>query len=86
MKLVVDSIDTAGGTIVIKSQVDNSSHTYKIDATTRIILVNAKGTIDQIHAGQKVANLVAGPGEPPQTLKLLLVSPAAAAPSAPANP
>jgi len=85
MKLVVDSVDAAGGTIVLKSQVDNSVHTYKIDAKTRIMVGNAKGTIDQVQAGQKVANLRAGPGEPPQTLQFLMVSPATAAPAAPAN-
>ena len=60
--------------------VDNSIHTYKIDATTRISLVNSKGTIDQIKAGMHVFNYRVGDG---QTLAFIGVSPAAPAPAAP---
>jgi hypothetical protein len=81
MKLVVDSIDAAGGTIVLKSQVDNSAHTYKINAKTWIMVGNAKETIDQIQAGQKVANLNTLAGDPPQALKILMLYPVAAAPA-----
>ena len=79
-KLVVDSVDVTSGTIVLKSMVDNSIHTYKIDATTRIAVGNTKGSIDQIKAGQKVANLRAGGGQPPQTLNMLMLYQAAAVP------
>jgi len=90
MKLVVESIDTTAGTIEFKSMVDNSEHTYKIDATTRISIVNKKGTIDQIKVGQKVENYALSGGQPPETLKMLIVSqaappPANAAPAAPAQ-
>jgi hypothetical protein len=82
MKLVVDSVDVAGGTVVIKSGVDGSVHTYKIEATTKLTVGHVKGSIDQIKAGMKVANLHAVAGQPPQTLDLLMVYQAAPAPAA----
>jgi hypothetical protein len=84
MKLVVDSIDVAGGTVVLKSQVDNSLHTYKIGAATKIMVGRSKGTIDQIQVGQKVANLATAGGTPPETLKVLMLYAATPAPAAPA--
>ena len=85
MKLVIESIDVATGTVEFKSMVDNSTHTYKIDATTQIRVGTTKGTIDQIQAGQKVANYVLKPGPPPQTLQTIFVSQAVPAAAAPAN-
>jgi len=82
-KLVVDSVDVTGGIIVLKSMVDNSIQTYKIDATTHIILGHTKGSIDQITVGLKVANLRAGAGAPPQTLQTLLLYPATPTPAPP---
>ena len=82
-KLVVDSVDVTGGIIVLKSMVDNSIQTYKIDATTHIILGHTKGSIDQITVGLKVANLRAVAGAPPQTLQTLLLYPATPAPAPP---
>jgi len=84
-KLVIDSVDATTGTIEFKSMVDNSVHTYKIDATSRITVVNKKGTIDQLKVGQKVANYAAKEGQPPQTLTMLWVSPAVQAPANPAT-
>lgn len=90
-KLVVDSVDATTGTIVLKSMVDQTVHTYKIDATTRVSLVNSKGTFDQIQAGMKVFNYTVKGGQTPadgQTLSFIGVSPAAPLPApspAPAN-
>jgi len=72
MKLVVDSIDTAGGTITLKSQVDNSVHTYKINAETQVVVGNKKGTIDQVQVGEKVVNLRTAGGEPPLLVDLMV--------------
>jgi len=87
-KLVIESIDVTTGTVEFKSGVDNTIHTYKIDATTRITIYGAaiKGTIDQIKVGQKVQNYKVGGGQPPQILEMLMVSQAAPAPVTPANP
>ena len=79
-KLVIESFDVTTGTVEFKSRVDNSVHTYKIDATTRITVGTTKGTIDQIKVGQKVENYKAGSGQPPQTLEMIMVSQAVAAP------
>jgi len=90
-KLVIESIDTTTGTVVLKSMVDQSVHTYKIDATTGIKIVNSKGTIDQVKVGMKVFNYAGKGGQPPvegQTLSFIGVSPAAPLPapsSVPAN-
>jgi hypothetical protein len=65
--------------------VDQTTHTYKIDATTHIVVGNAKGTIDQIKVGQKVENYRVGGGQPPQILSMIMVSQAAPAPAPPAN-
>src|SRR5450631_1941161 len=62
-KLLVESIDVTAGTIVLKSMVDQSVHTYKIDATTQVKIVNSKGTIDQIQAGMKVFNYTVKGGQ-----------------------
>ncbi len=56
MKLVIDSVDAASGTVVFKSGVDQSTHTYKIDATTKLSLTGKKATIDEIQPGEKVEN------------------------------
>jgi hypothetical protein len=82
-KLMVDSVDAAGGTVVIKSGVDNSVHTYKIAATTKLMVGHVKGSIDQVKSGMKVANLRAVAGAEPQTLDLLWVYQAAPATAAP---
>ncbi len=85
-KLVVDSVDVASGTVVLKSMVDQTVHTYKIDATTRVNLVNSKGTIDQIQPGMKVFNYTVKGGHAPgdgQTLSFIGVSPAAPTNTAP---
>ena len=86
-KLVIESIDVTTGAVEFKSMVDNTIHTYKIDETTRINVVNKKGTIDQIQAGMKVFNYTVKGGQPPvegQTLAFIGVSPAAPAPAPPA--
>ena len=83
-KLVIESIDATAGTIQFKSMVDNTVHTYKIDATTRISIVNKKGTIDQIKIGMKVFNYTVKGGQTPvegQTLTFIGVSPAAPLPA-----
>jgi len=88
-KLVIESIDVTTGTVEFKSGVDNTIHTYKIDATTRVSIVNNKGTIDQIKVGMKVFNYTVRGGQTPgegQTLAFIGVSPAAPAPVPPANP
>lgn len=85
LKLVVDSVDRASGTIVLKSMVDNSIRTYKINASTRVTVGRVKGGLDQIEVGQKVANLHAGGAQPPLTLDLLMLSPAVAEPASPAG-
>jgi len=85
-KLVVESVDVTAGTVELKSGVDNSIHTYKIDATTRVTIVNRKGTIDQIKVGMKVFNYTVKGGQTPvegQTLTFIGVSPAAPAPVPP---
>jgi hypothetical protein len=82
-KLVVESVDVAAGTIQLKSMVDQTIHTYKIDATTRIAVGHAKGTIDQIKAGQKVENYRVGGGQPPQHLDMIFLSQAVATPVSP---
>ena len=76
-KLVIDSIDGSSGTVVFKSMVDLTTHTYKIDATTRISVTGKKGTIDEIKPGMKVVNFTA-PGEG-QTLEMIMVYQAPAA-------
>ena len=86
MKLVVDSVDVAGSTVTIKSGVDNSVHTYKVDAKTRITVGHAKQGLDAVQPGMKVANLHAIEGPEPKTLDLLMVYQAPPAPPAPANP
>jgi hypothetical protein len=85
-KLVVDSVDVSAGTIVLKSGVDQTTHTYKVDAATRIIIGRAKGTINQLQTGMKVENLsaIAGAAGVNQTLSMIAVIPAAAAPVPPA--
>jgi multidrug efflux pump subunit AcrA (membrane-fusion protein) len=88
-KLVIESIDVTTGTVEFKSGVDNTIHTYKIDATTRVRIVNNKGTIDQIKVGQQVFNYTVKGGQTPvegQTLAFIGVSPAAPVPVPPANP
>jgi Cu/Ag efflux protein CusF len=78
-KLVIESIDVTTGTVEFKSGVDNSIHTYKIDATTRVSVVNNKGTIDQIKVGMKVFSYTVKGGQTPvegQTLAFIGVSPA----------
>lgn len=85
-KLVIESIDATTGTVEFKSGVDNTIHTYKIDATTRIIVGTTKGTIDQIKVGQKVENYAVTSGQPPQTLKTIFVSQAVPVPVPPAMP
>lgn len=82
-KLVIESIDVTTGTVEFKSMVDNTIHAYKIDATTRISVVNTKGTIDQIKVGMKVFNYRVGGG---QTLAFIGVSPAAPLPAPPPAP
>ena len=85
-KLVIQSIDVTTGAVEFKSMVDNSVHTYKIDATTRIGIVNSKGTIDQIKVGMKVFNYTVKGGQPPaegQALAFIGVSPAAPLPAPP---
>jgi hypothetical protein len=84
-RLVIESIDVTAGTVEFKSMVDNTIHTYKIDATTRISIVNNKGTIDQIKVGMKVFNYTVRGGQTPaegQTLAFIGVSPAAPVPPA----
>jgi hypothetical protein len=76
-RLVIESIDATAGTVEFKSMVDNSIHTYKIDATT----------IDQIKVGQKVFNYTVKGGQTPvegQTLSFIGVSPAVPLPASPA--
>jgi hypothetical protein len=85
MKLMVDSVDVAGGTVTIKSGVDGTSHTYKVDATTKLTVGHTKQGLAQVKPGMKVANLHAVAGAEPQTLDLLMVYQAAPAPAA-ANP
>ena len=88
-KLVIESVDATAGTVEFKSMVDNSIHDYKIDATTRVSLVNRKGTIDQIKVGMKVFNYTVKGGQTPvggQTLAFIGVSPAAPVPVPPAAP
>ena len=87
-RLVIESIDVTTGTVEFKSMVDNTIHTYKIDATTRVSIVNKKGTIDQIKAGMKVFNYTVRGGQTPvegQTLAFIGVSPAAPVPVPPTN-
>jgi hypothetical protein len=87
-RLVIESIDVTAGTIEFKSMVDQSIHTYKIDAATRVSIVNRKGTIDQIKAGMKVFNYTVKGGQTPvegQTLAFIGVSPAAPMPAPPTN-
>src|SRR5476651_88574 len=79
-RLVIESIDLTTGTVEFKSMVDNTIHTYKIDATTQVSVVNHKGTIDQIKVGMKVFNYTVKGGQKPvegQTLAFIGVSPAA---------
>jgi hypothetical protein len=88
-RLVIESVNTTTGAVELKSMVDNTIHTYKIDATTQISFVNKKGTIDQIKVGQKVFNYTVKGGQPPgegQTLAFIGVSPAAPTPAAPVAP
>ncbi len=82
-KLVIESIDATTGIVEFKSMVDNTLQTYRIDATTRILIGTTKGTIDQIKVGQKVANYAAKSGQPPQTLSTIFVSSAAPVPVPP---
>jgi hypothetical protein len=82
-RLVIESIDAATGTVEFKSMVDNTIHTYTLDATTRVTIGNAKGTIDQIKVGQKVENYALRSGQPPQTLNFIMVSRAVPVPVAP---
>jgi hypothetical protein len=87
-RLVIESIDATTGTVEFKSMVDNSIHTYKIDTTTRVSIVNSKGTIDQIKMGMKVFNYTVKGGQKPvegQTLAFIGVSPATPVPVPPAN-
>jgi hypothetical protein len=60
--------------------VDQTTHTYKIDSTTKIRIfgtsnmAGVKPTIDQIKVGEKVENYALG-GEPaPQVLTFLMLS------------
>ena len=62
-KLVIDSVDASSGTVVFKSMVDQSIHTYKIDATTKLSLTGKKATVDQIKPGEKVANYTVRGGQ-----------------------
>jgi hypothetical protein len=80
MKLVVNAVDVAAGTVEFKSMVDQTTHTYKIDSTTKIRIfgtsnmAGVKPTIDQIKVGEKVENYALG-GEPaPQVLTFLMLS------------
>lgn len=84
-KLVIESINATTGMVEFKSGVDQTIHTYKIDATTRVFVGTTKGTIDQIKVGQKVENYKAAGGQPPQILGFLMVSQAAPAPAPPAT-
>jgi hypothetical protein len=86
MKLMVDSVDVANGTITIKSGVDNSVHTYKVDDKTRITVGHTKGGLGEVKPGMKVANLRAIEGPEPKTLDVLWVYPAPPSQVAPANP
>jgi len=82
MKLVIESIDGASGAVRFKSQVDNSEHTYKIVAATKIKVGNLSGTIDQIQPGMKVDAYAVKHGQAPgdgQTLTFIFVTPAAPA-------
>lgn len=90
LKLVVDSVDVTVGTVVLKSMVDQSSETFKVDAKTRISVGPKKGTIDQIKPGMQVVNcspVFSPKAAGNQTLTMLVVwpTPAATAP-APASP
>jgi hypothetical protein len=88
-KLVIESVDMTTGTVEIKSMVDNTIHTYKIDATTRIIVGNTKGTIDQIKTGMKVSRCNVSGGQMPeegQALAFIGVYPAAPLPVPPPAP
>jgi hypothetical protein len=87
-KLVIESIDVTTGTVEFKSMVDQTTHTYKIDADTHISVGNKKGTMDQIKVGMKVFNYVPRGGQTPgegQTLAFIGVSPAAPTLVPPAN-
>ena len=80
-RLVVESVNTTGGTVVFKSMVDQSTHTYKIDAATKISLTQKKATIDQIKPGQKVVNYTVRGGKAVDgsPLDMLMLWPAAPA-------
>jgi hypothetical protein len=81
MKLVVNAVDVAGGTVEFKSMVDQTTHTYKVDATTKIRIFGnppgSKPTIDQVEVGQKVENYAVGGGPAPQHLTMLMLAKAA---------
>jgi hypothetical protein len=83
MKLVINAVDGAAGTVEFKSLVDQTTHTYKIDATTKIRIfgsaAGSKPTIDQIQVGQKVENYAVGGGPAPQLLTMLMLAKAAPA-------
>jgi len=78
-KMSIEAIDAAAGTVVIRVR-DQTLHTYKIDAHTRILIGTSKVTIDQIKPGKEVRNYVEARGVG-QTLAYLELFPEPLAPA-----
>jgi hypothetical protein len=81
-RILIESVNAAGGEIVLHYMQTQGTQTYAVDGFTTITVNDVPGKIGQIKAGMQVRDLVERDGH---TLDSLSVSKADPAPTAPAK-
>jgi hypothetical protein len=54
---VIKAVDVSAGTVQIEFSVDKSTHIYKVDAGTTIVVNGGKGKLSDLKVGMQVTDL-----------------------------